>query len=70
MLEKYSISVAGSSKSTNWKRKIYTWEALAEELSKPKMVGSETMREFDRLARSEKAIRKDVGGFVGGTLAG
>lgn len=70
MLEKYSISVAGSSKSTNWKRKTYTWDALAGELSKPKMIGSETMREFDRLAKSEKAIRKDVGGFVGGTLAG
>lgn len=26
MLEKYSISVAGSSKSTNWKRKTYTWD--------------------------------------------
>lgn len=70
MLEKYLISVAGSSKSTNWKRKAYTWDSLVQELSVPKMVGSESMREFDLLAKSEKAIRKDVGGFVGGTLAG
>lgn len=70
MLEKYLISVAGSSKSTNWKRKSYTWDTLVSEMAHPKMVGSETMREFDLLAKSEKAIRKDVGGFVGGTLAG
>lgn len=68
-MERYNISVGGSARSVNWKRKSYTWPQLVERLSKPK-IGDETVREYDLLARSEKAIRKDVGGFVGGTLSG
>ena len=68
-MEKYNISVGGGARSTNWKRKSYTWDELVGILSTPK-VDTETVREYDLLAKSERAIRKDKGGFVGGTLSG
>ncbi|QIG65060.1 hypothetical protein SJC17_28 [Bacteroides phage SJC17] len=68
-MEKYNISVGGGARSTNWKRKSYTWAELVEALGTPKR-DTETTREYDLLAKSEKAIRKDKGGFVGGTLSG
>lgn len=68
-MEEFIISVAGSSRSINWKPNRVTWDAFINKLRIPK-IGDETVQEFDRLAKTERAIRKDVGGFVAGKVTG
>lgn len=68
-MDKYTLSVAGSSASTKWKAVRYTWEGFLERLGK-EVRSPESMREFDRLDRTARANLKDVGGYMAGELSG
>lgn len=47
----------------------YTWPELAEKLKRT-ITTSETLKEYLNFEKPLQAERKDVGGFVGGTIAG
>lgn len=64
-----TISVAGSSKALSWLPEVTTWSALVERLRAP-LRSPETVQAYQRMTPAEQAKRKDVGGFVGGTLRG
>lgn len=68
-MNKYTLSVAGSSASLKWSTVRYTWEDFLERLKRD-IRGTETMREFDRLDRTTRANLKDVGGYMAGELSG
>ena len=68
-MEKYTLSLAGSSASLKWKAVRMTWEAFLERLGTP-VITNETVREFDRLDKPAKSSLKDVGGFMAGELSG
>lgn len=68
-MNKYTLSVAGSSASLKWSTVRYTWEDFLERLKRD-IRGTETMREFDRLDRTARANLKDVGGYMAGELSG
>lgn len=68
-MEKYTLSLAGSSSSLKWKTKRLTWEEFLERLGTP-VITNETVREFDRLDKPAKSSLKDVGGFMAGELSG
>ena len=68
-MNKYTLSVAGSSASMKWTTVRYTWEGFLERLDK-EVRSPESMREFDRLDRTARANLKDVGGYMAGELSG
>lgn len=68
-MEKYTLSLAGSSSSLKWKTKRFTWEEFLKRLGTP-VITNETVREFDRLDKPSKSSLKDVGGFMAGELSG
>lgn len=68
-MEKYTLSLAGSSSSLKWKTKRFTWEEFLERLGTP-VITNETVREFDKLDKPAKSSLKDVGGFMAGELSG
>lgn len=68
-MEKYTLSLAGSSSSLKWKTKRLTWEEFLERLGTP-VITNETVREFDKLDKPAKSSLKDVGGFMAGELSG
>lgn len=68
-MDKYTLSVAGSSASLKWSTVIYTWEDFLERLNRD-IRSTETMRDFDRLDRTARANLKDVGGYMAGELSG
>lgn len=68
-MNKYTLSVAGSSASLKWSTVRYVWEDFLERLNRD-IRGTETMREFDRLDRTARANLKDVGGYMAGELSG
>lgn len=68
-MDKYTLSVAGSSASMKWATVRYTWEGFLERLGK-EVRSPESMREFDRLDRTARANLKDVGGYMAGELSG
>lgn len=63
-----TISSAGSRKATRWPASTLWWSELVEKLRVP-VRGIETLDEYLKLPRSRQDELKDVGGFVGGTLA-
>ncbi|NLC32458.1 MAG: virulence-associated protein E, partial [Clostridiales bacterium] len=63
------ISTAGGSKSRVWLPQPTSWSAFAGRLKSPQW-GQETMEEYLALPKAEQDSRKDVGGYVGGTLQG
>lgn len=65
---KITISSAGSRKATNWPAQTLYWSELVERL-KTAVRGTETLAEYLKLPKSQQDDLKDVGGFVGGTLA-
>lgn len=69
--QRYTIAVAGSKTSKNWKNTDFTWDALVSKLRNPK-VTSETVEEYHSWKTGEdlkkKDAAKDCGGFVGGAL--
>ena len=64
-----TISTAGSSKSMTWLPERTTWALFAARLINP-VRGVETYEAYLRLTKPEQDKRKDVGGYVGGTLRG
>ena len=50
-----------------WKRSETTWAHLLEKLSHTARTG-ETLAEYRKMKKSDRDARKDIGGFVGGTL--
>ena len=68
-MDKYALSVAGSSASLKWTTVKYTWSDFLERLNRD-IRGTETMRDFDRLDRTARANLKDVGGYMAGELSG
>lgn len=68
-MNKYTLSVAGSSASLKWSAVKYTWGDFLERLNRD-IRSTETMREFDRLDRTARANLKDVGGYMAGELSG
>ena len=68
-MEKYTISVGQSRAATQWANKSTTWEALVERLAKCRKT-SESAAEYKAMTKTQRGKVKDVGGFVGGTVAG
>lgn len=68
-MNKYTLSVAGSSASLKWSTIRYTWDDFLEHLNRD-IRSTETMRDFDRLDRTARANLKDVGGYMAGELSG
>lgn len=68
-MEKYIISVAGSSASIRWKGLRITWGDFVKKLATPVRT-TETVKEYDRLSKPEKSSLKDVGGYMAGELSG
>ncbi|WP_434310186.1 VapE domain-containing protein [Hominifimenecus sp. rT4P-3] len=63
------ISTAGSRKSIQWQNSTILWSEFVEKLKTP-IRGRETLEEYLKLPKPQRDELKDVGGFVGGTLAG
>lgn len=64
-----TISAAGSRRAARWPAQTMLWSELAERLRVPAR-GTETQAEYLRWPKAQQDDAKDVGGFVGGTLAG
>jgi len=64
-----SISYGNSRKSTSWPVQTLYWSELVERLKTP-VRSAETLAEYLQLPKGQQDNLKDVGGFVGGTLAG
>lgn len=67
--KKINISIGGSRKSTSWQASEMMWSAFAEKLKTP-VKSTESLEEYLRMPKGKQDELKDVGGFVGGTLAG
>jgi len=64
-----TISTAGSRKATQWPARTLLWSELVERLKSP-VRGRESLAAYLALPKQQQDHLKDVGGFVGGTLAG
>lgn len=64
-----TISRGQSRKETNWIPEKMTWGQLVQTMRTAK-VTHETMDQYTRMTKDEKAEVKDVGGFVGGYVKG
>ncbi|WP_244943842.1 virulence-associated E family protein [Siminovitchia fortis] len=62
------ISAAGSRKATQWLPQQIYWSDMVEKL-RTAVRGTETLAEYLKLPKTQQDDLKDVGGFVGGTLA-
>lgn len=63
------LTTANNRFSKAWITKPIAWGKLVNRLSKP-TITQETQDEYRRMAKSQKAKIKDVGGFVGGAIRG
>ena len=63
------ISTGRSRTDTKWKTIDISWQELCEKLSKTTRT-RETMNEYKKMSKGEKASVKDVGGIVGGVVDG
>lgn len=63
------IAVADSRLSTKWENNLIDWPALTERLADPRIT-HDTVEQFHAMSKAKQADIKDVGGFVGGHLAG
>lgn len=66
---KLQIATANSRKAKTWANKKVSWERLASRCSEVVRT-SETQGEYAAMSKDEQGRIKDVGGFVGGHLAG
>ncbi|MDO5829136.1 MAG: hypothetical protein Q4Q25_03195 [Methanocorpusculum sp.] len=64
-----AISTGESRKSTTWKPEEISWTEFCQRFNEPE-VTQETVDEWQQMTRDERANVKDVGGFVGGVVAG
>ena len=63
------IATAPSRLSKKWRTSDVTWDWMLKRLRAVKRTG-ETCAEYRRMTRDEQALKKDVGGFVGGAISG
>lgn len=63
----YRIARGASCRAAKWKPIDYTWADFLAKLNAPARTG-ETVAEYKRMTKTEKAVAKDVGGFVAGEL--
>ena len=63
----YRIARGASCRAAKWKPIDYTWQDFLSKLNSPARTG-ETVAEYKRMPKAEKAMVKDVGGFVAGEL--
>ncbi|MCC8136224.1 MAG: virulence-associated E family protein [Ruminococcus sp.] len=64
-----TITVGSSRKSINWQPQTLMLSEFYEKLRIPSR-GTETMQEYLSMKKSEQDDRKDIGGFVAGSLSG
>ena len=64
-----TLSAAGNRRATSWPPQTLYWSEFVERLRHPAR-GTETLAEYLRLPKAKQDERKDVGGYVGGTLRG
>ena len=64
-----NISLGSGRWSTSWPTSAMTWAEFCGRLEKP-IRGTETLGEFLKMSKADQDARKDVGGFVGGTIEG
>ncbi|MBB6670259.1 virulence-associated E family protein [Cohnella nanjingensis] len=63
------ISAAGSRKATHWPAQTLFWSELVTRL-RTAVRGTETLAQYLAMPKSQQDDLKDIGGFVGGELAG
>lgn len=63
-----TISAAGSRKATQWPAQTLQWSEMVDKL-RTAVRGTETLEEYLKLPKRQQDELKDVGGYVGGTLA-
>lgn len=68
-LRKLTISTGKSRSELTWKNVTLTWEKLCDQLRTPKRT-SETYVQYLAMTKDQQVAVKDVGGYVGGTIAG
>lgn len=66
---KITITVGNNRKSVNWQPQVLMLSEFYEKLRIPSR-STETMSEYLSLKKSEQDDRKDIGGFVAGSLSG
>lgn len=66
---KLHISSAGSRKATFWQKSELLWSEFTEKIKTP-IRSTETVDQYLAYPKARQDELKDVGGFVGGTLAG
>lgn len=64
-----AIAVGSNRMTKVWKNKNMSWSTLVNRLSETRRTG-ESIAEYKRMPKSQQDQVKDVGGFVGGALAG
>lgn len=65
----YNITTGRSRLETEWKARSLSWEQLCARLTKARRT-AESMAEYRAMTKAQRGRVKDIGGFVGGTLAG
>ena len=63
-----NISAGNSRKATSWPVQTMMWSAFCDRLRNP-VKSTETLQEYMALTKARQDELKDVGGFVGGTVA-
>lgn len=63
------ISTAGSRKAVQWPQSTILWSDFVEKLKTP-VRSTETLEQYLKMTKAQQDDLKDVGGFVGGSLAG
>lgn len=66
-MRSYKISSGKNRFDKHWKNSEITWDELIERLHNP-IRTYESIEEYKKMPKSEKANIKDIGGFVGGSL--
>ena len=66
-MTEFTISTGQSRNAVSWPNRTTTWEKFVGKLGKCKR-SKETMAEYKAMTKDQKAVAKDVGGFVGGTV--
>ncbi|MCI6173557.1 MAG: virulence-associated E family protein [Clostridiales bacterium] len=67
--KKLALSTGTSRKATVWQRTELLWSEFVQRLRTP-IRGAESLQDYRNLPKAQQDDKKDVGGFVGGTLAG
>ena len=64
-----TVSTGTGRRCTNWQPAVMTLGELYDRLHTP-IRGEETLAAYMQMSKTERDNRKDIGGFVGGQLAG